>query len=93
MKYVGRTGRSFRTGFQERYRDFRYSSAGSGFAAHLLEGQRLIGRINDIMEILHITREARAMDTTERCHIYKETKNGNQINDKNTMKPNSIMKQ
>jgi len=30
------------------------------------------------------------MDTIERYHIYKETKNGAQINDKNTMKPNTI---
>ena len=30
------------------------------------------------------------MDTIERYHIYKETKNRNQINDKNTVKPNSI---
>ena len=93
MKYVGQTGRSFRTRFQEHYRDFRYNNAKSKFATHLLENQHLIRKINDIMEILHITKEARAMDTTERYHIYKETKNRNQINDKNTMKPNSIMKQ
>jgi len=30
------------------------------------------------------------MDTIERYHIYKETKNGTQINDKNTVKPNRI---
>ena len=30
------------------------------------------------------------MDTIEKYYIYKETKNGNQINDKNTVKPNKI---
>jgi len=30
------------------------------------------------------------MDTIERYHIYKETKNGAQIKDKNTVKPNRI---
>jgi len=30
------------------------------------------------------------MDTIERYHMYKETKNGTQINDKNTVKPNRI---
>jgi len=30
------------------------------------------------------------MDTIEKYHIYKETKNYNQINDKNTVKLNKI---
>jgi len=30
------------------------------------------------------------MDTIEKYYIYKETKNGNQINDKNTIKQNKI---
>jgi hypothetical protein len=30
------------------------------------------------------------MDTIERFHIYKETCKNNQINDKNTVKPNII---
>jgi len=30
------------------------------------------------------------MDNIERYHIYNETKNGTQINDKNTVKTNSI---
>jgi len=69
MKYVGQTGRSFRPRFQEYYRDFRHNNAKSKFAIHLLENQQLIGKINDIMEILHITKKGRAMDTTERYHI------------------------
>jgi len=90
MKYVGQTGRSFQTRFQEHYRDFRHNNAKSKFATHLLENQHSIGKINNIMEILHITKKGRAMDTIERYHIYKETKNGSQINDKNTVKPNRI---
>jgi hypothetical protein len=30
------------------------------------------------------------MDTVEKFHIFKETKNNNQINDKNSVKPNAI---
>ena len=90
MKYVGQTRRSFRTKFQEYYRNFRHNNAKSNFATHFLENQHSLGIINDIMNILHITKRGRAMDTIERYHIYKETKNGAQINDKNTMKPNTI---
>jgi hypothetical protein len=42
------------------------------------------------MEILHVINKGRSMDTIEKFHIYKETKNCNQINVKNTVKPNII---
>lgn len=44
--------------------------------------------MDDIMEILHVTNKRRSMDTIGEFHINKETKNCNQINDKNTVKPN-----
>jgi hypothetical protein len=42
------------------------------------------------MEILYTTSKGRFMDTMEEFHIYKETQSNNQINDKNTVKPNAI---
>jgi len=32
------------------------------------------------------------MDTIEKFYIYSETRNNNQINDKNTIKPNAILR-
>ena len=56
---------------------------------HLLENRHSIGHTDDIiMEILYITNKGRLMDTIEKYYSYKETKNGNQINDKNTTKQN-----
>jgi hypothetical protein len=49
-----------------------------------------MGPINEIMEVLYTTRIGRLMDTVERSHIYSETRKSNQINDKNTIKPNTI---
>jgi len=69
MKYVGQTGRSFRTRFQEHCREFKHNNAKSKFATHLLESQHSTGKINDIMEILHITKKGRAIDTIEGYHI------------------------
>ena len=34
--------------------------------------------------------KGRYMDTIEKYYIYKETQKNNQINDKNTVKPNAI---
>jgi hypothetical protein len=36
------------------------------------------------------TTKGKLKDTVEKFHIYKETRNNNQINDKNTVKPNAI---
>ena len=42
------------------------------------------------MEVLHSTTKGKLMGTVERFQIYKETRENNQINDKNTAKPNII---
>jgi hypothetical protein len=46
--------------------------------------------MNAIMDILHVTSKGTMMNTVERFHIYNETKNENQINDRGTVKPNAI---
>ena len=49
-----------------------------------------MGPINEIMDIQYTTGKGRFMDIVERFHIYRETQQNNQINDKNTVKPNAI---
>jgi hypothetical protein len=90
MKYVGQTGRSFYTRFHEHFRDFKYANQKSKFAQHLLENSHSIGPIDNIMEVLHHTKKGKSMDTLERFHIYKVTRENIQINDKNMSKPNVI---
>ena len=78
--------------FQEHYRNFIHNNAKSKFVAHLLENHHSIGNINDIMDILYITKKGHTMDAIERYYIYNEPKKGTQINDKNTVKSNRIKK-
>ena len=42
------------------------------------------------MDILHVVKKGKLMDTLERFHIYKESKIENQINDKNTVTRNIL---
>jgi hypothetical protein len=79
MKYMGQTGRSFRTRFQEHLRDFRHGNGKSRFAQHLLENGHDIGPIEDIMSTIHITNKGRLMDTIEKFY-----------NDKLAVRPNII---
>jgi hypothetical protein len=46
--------------------------------------------MEDIMEVVHITKKGKMMDTVEGSHIYKETKASNQINDRLTVGENAI---
>jgi hypothetical protein len=80
----------FHVRFQEHFRDFKHNNNKSKFATHLLENKHSISHINDIMKVLFTTTKGKLMDTVEKFHIYKETRNNNQINDKNTVKPNAI---
>jgi len=56
----------------------------------LLETHHSIGHRDNIIEVLYITKKVRTMDTIEKYYNHKETKNVNQINDKNTIKQNKI---
>jgi hypothetical protein len=90
MKYVGQTGSSLCTRFSEHFRDFKYANQKSKFAQHLLENNHFIGPIDNIMEVLRSSSKGKRMDTLERFHIYKVTRENIQINDEYTAKPNVI---
>ena len=90
MKYTGQTGRPFQVRCQERLRDFKYNNNKSKFAQYLIENKHAIGRVKGIMEFVHITKKAKMMGALEGRHIYKETKAGNHINDRLTVKENEI---
>jgi hypothetical protein len=89
-KYIGQTGRSFKTRFHEHFRDFKFRNRKSSFAQHLLDNGHSIGPIEDIMETIHITKKGQLMDSMERVYIYREGQIENQINDRLTVKPNII---
>jgi hypothetical protein len=75
--------------FCEHYRDYTHGHTKSKFAEHL-QHHHSIGRMDTIMEPIYITTKGRLMNTNEKFHIYQETKQNNQINDKHTVQPNAI---
>jgi len=46
--------------------------------------------MEDIRDVIHVTKKGKMMDTPEGFHIYRETKTGNQINDRMTVRENAI---
>jgi hypothetical protein len=77
MKYTGQTGRPFKVRFQEHLRDFKYNNNKSKFGQNLTDRKHPMGTVEDIMDIVHITRKGEMMGVLESFHIYKETKANN----------------
>jgi len=71
-------------------REFKYNNNRSKFAQHLIDNKYAIGNMEDIMEVIHVKKKGKMLDTLEGFHIYKETKASNQINDKLTVRENTI---
>jgi hypothetical protein len=55
-----------------------------------MHNRHAIGPLQDIMDVVHITRKRRMMGTLEKFYIFRETKLNNQIKDKLTVKPNIV---
>ena len=80
----------FKIRFREHLHDFKYKNGKSRFAENLIDNGHCIGRMEYIVQTLHITIKGKIMDTLEKYYIFRETKLNNQISDKLTIKPNSI---
>jgi hypothetical protein len=76
--------------FKEHFHDYKYGNGKSKFAQHLSGNKYSIGSMEEIMEILHITRKGGMMNTLERFHIYNKTKLDNRIKYKFTIKSKVI---
>jgi len=89
-KYIVQTGRAFYVRFQEHFQDFKYGNGKCKFAQHIVDNKHSIAPMEDIMEILHVTKKGNMMNTLERFHIYNVTRLENQINDHRRVKYNAI---
>lgn len=81
-KYTGETGRSFHMRFKEHFRNYSYKNDKSNFGKHLIATTHTFGPVDEVMDILYMTKKGKLMDTLERFYIYDKTKRNNQINDK-----------
>ena len=75
-KYIGQTGVRFR----EHYNDYKYGQNKSKFVQHVIDEDHSFGPMNEIMEVSHVAKKRKMLDTLEKFYIYRETKHGNPIN-------------
>jgi hypothetical protein len=72
-----------------KHNDYKYVNNRSKFAQHVIDEGHTFGPMNNIMKIVHVAEKGRMLDT-EGFYINRETRYGNQINDKLTIQFNPI---
>ncbi len=69
--YIGQTGRSFQTRFKEHWPNRKINKQKSTFAQHLIDSNHNVEPIEDSLEVLHVCRKGRKLDSLEEFEIYK----------------------
>jgi hypothetical protein len=88
-KYLGQTGRPFRTRFKERLLSYKQQNRNSKFSQHL-EYHHSIGPIEQIMDVVQVVNKGTFMNVLEKFCIYEETYKKNQLSCKSTVSYNRI---
>jgi len=77
-----------------RFRDylffFKNNSKSSEFLQNLLRNGHYFHKIEIIISVLHFVKRGLYINTIEKVHIYKETVDDNEFNDKHTVTQNGI---
>jgi hypothetical protein len=89
LKYIGQTGRTFKTRYKEHIQAIRNNNGNSGYSKHILNTGHTYGSVTDTMKALKTQSKGRHLNTVERyyiyiyiyIYIYKIKKNGIQMND------------
>jgi hypothetical protein len=81
LKYIGQTGRTFHDRYKEHIRAIRSNNGNSGYSNHILNTGHTYGTINDTMGIITTAKKGRHLNTLERYHIYKLSKEKLHMND------------
>jgi hypothetical protein len=81
MKYVGQMGRTFNTRYKEHIHAIRSNNANSGYSNHILSMGHTYGTITYTVDVIKMGRKGRHLNTLERYHIYKISRNNLHMND------------
>jgi hypothetical protein len=72
LKYIGQTGRMFKIEFKEHIQAIRNNNSNSGYRNNILS--------TETMDVIRTRREDRHLNTLERYHIYRISRNNVHMN-------------
>jgi hypothetical protein len=81
LQYIGQTCREFHTRYREHIQAIRSNNGNSGYSNHILNTGHTYGNITDTMEIIKTEKKGKHMNTLERYHIHKISKDKLHMND------------
>jgi hypothetical protein len=81
LKYVGQTGRTYRTRYNEHIREIQTNGKTSKYAQRLPNTTHNYDNMERTMKILHVEQKGQMLDTLENYYIYTITKQGLQMNE------------
>jgi len=64
-KQIGQTGSPFHVIFQKHFRNFKYGNGKSEFPQYLLNNEHSNGSMEDIVELLYITKKGSILNSLE----------------------------
>jgi hypothetical protein len=82
LKYIGQTGRTFNTRYKDHIHDIRSNNSNnSGYSNHILNTGHAYGTMTDTMDVITTGRKGKHLNTLERYHIYKTSRENLHMND------------
>jgi hypothetical protein len=82
VNYIGQTGRAFNTRYKEYKQAVRNNNSYSEYSNHILNAGHKYGTIIDTMDIIRTRRKGKHLNTLEKYHTYKISKNNLKMIDK-----------
>jgi hypothetical protein len=74
LKYVGQTGRTFRTRYSEHIREIQTNGKNSNYAQHIHDTTHDYVTMEKTVKILHVERKGQMLDTLENYYKYIKSK-------------------
>jgi hypothetical protein len=93
LKYVGQTGRTFKTRYIEHIHDVKCNNSNSRYSSHILNTGHRYATITDTMEVITTGRKGKYLSALEKYHIYKISKKNIHMNDTNINAHNPIFEE
>jgi hypothetical protein len=81
LKYIGQTGRTFDIRYKEHIHAIRKNNGNSGYSNHILDTGHTYGTMTDTMDIIKTGRQGRHLNTLEKYHSHRISKNILHMND------------
>jgi hypothetical protein len=86
-------GRAFNTRYKEHIYDIRSNNSNTGYMNHILNTGHTYGPIDDIMEIMEAGKKGKYLNTLEKYHIHRNSKENTHINNISTETYNPIFEE